>query len=79
MEQLDFLISVIGILIVVVPLFILFTNRITRLETKMDCLLSWIIEIDPTDKISTKEIHDKREEMKKRIEPLINGNGCKTK
>lgn len=74
MEQLDYILSVVAVLLVLVPMLVLFTNRITRLETKMDCLLSWIIEIDPTSKVTTEDIKNKREEMIKQIEPLLNGN-----
>lgn len=79
MDQLEYVLSIIAIIIVLVPLIYNFTNRVTRLETKLDCLLSWVIEIDPTSNLDTLQMKHKRDILRKQIENQLNGNGCKPK
>jgi hypothetical protein len=77
LETLELVISSIAIAIPIVFFLYSLIQRLTSLETKFDCLLMWVLEIDPTENISDLQMKIKRDQLKKQIESKINGNGCK--
>lgn len=77
LETLELVISFIAIAVPIVFFLYSLIQRLASLETKFDCLLIWVLEIDPTENITDLQMRIKRETLKKEIEKQLNGNGCK--
>lgn len=77
MDQLEFILAILGMLTPVIIFSITMVLRLIRLETKFDCLLMWVIEIDPAESKDPIKYKHKRDELKKQIEKQVNGNACK--
>jgi hypothetical protein len=76
MEIVDLVISGFSIAIPIIIFLTALLQRLTKLETKFDCLLMWVLEIDPTNGSTAPEIKRKRKVLKKQIEDTLNGNHC---
>lgn len=76
-ELADILISIIAIGVPVIIFLYALLQRLAVLETKFDCLLMWVLEIDPTQNIDDIQMKHKRDKLKKQIEETLNGDACK--
>jgi hypothetical protein len=77
MEIVDLVISGFSIAIPIIIFLTALLQRLTKLETKFDCLLMWVLEIDPTQNIDDIQMKHKRDKLKKQIEETLNGDACK--
>lgn len=68
-----------GFIAIAIPIFIYLdrlSNKIVAVETKMNCMLEWVITVDPTSGDDKETIRSKRNKLKDNIEQIVNGDGC---
>lgn len=76
LEQTEILLYFLGVLIPLCLFFFSFTNRITALETKLNCLLEWEICLEPGEDKDVHATKSERKRLKKEIEKHLNGDRC---
>lgn len=76
MDPLDILISAAAIAIPAIVFIITLTNRITKIETKLDWALAWLVCIEDHKNHDTPSIRYRKDVLRHKIEEDLNGN-CK--
>lgn len=77
MVDFEIIIPAIAVTVSIIIFLITLIQRLSVLETKFDCLLIWVLEIDPTNGTGDKVMKLKRQHLKKQIEDTLNGDACK--
>jgi len=72
--ELEIAIAIVGMAFGLIAVIYSMTNRITRLESKMDIFLEWLICIDEDKGKETKQAAYKRAVLKKKAEATLNGD-----